>query len=326
LKDSLYFENIKKMNEWSLQQKPFVFLIDYRKEKCLLWEPETAAKAGFWYNFNGRGNGVPQPILTKHIDLHKYPIDFETYQQAFNEVLYHLQRGDSFLVNLTCVTPVKTSLSLSDIYVRSKAKYQVLYEGQFVCFSPEVFVQIKDGIISTHPMKGTIDARVPDAKNLILNDIKEKAEHTTIVDLMRNDLSMVCTKVWVERFRYVDPVKTHNGELLQVSSEIKGELSPHFQSHIGDLLDALLPAGSICGAPKPDTLRIIERYEKYERNFYTGISGYFDGRNLDTGVMIRFIEQTPQGLVFKSGGGITARSQAAAEYQEMIDKIYLPIS
>jgi para-aminobenzoate synthetase component 1 len=72
-------------------------------------------------------------------------------------------------------------------------------------------------------------------------------------------------------------------------------------------------------------LKIIEEAEQYQRRFYTGIFGIFDGENLDSGVMIRFIENTNSGLVFKSGGGITAQSKANIEYQEMIDKIYIPL-
>ena len=94
---------------------------------------------------------------------------------------------------------------------------------------------------------------------------------------------------------------------------------------LGIWLFKLLPAGSISGAPKPRTLDIIQRAVGYERGYYTGITGIFDGENLDSGVLIRFIENTEKGLIFKSGGGITARSEVQAEYQEMIDKVYLPI-
>ena len=66
--------------------------------------------------------------------------------------------------------------------------------------------------------------------------------------------------------------------------------------------------------------------EPYNRGYYTGIMGYFDGKNLDSGVMIRFIEKTPQGLIYKSGGGITTMSDVNKEYQELIDKVYVPIT
>lgn len=86
------------------------------------------------------------------------------------------------------------------------------------------------------------------------------------------------------------------------------------------------PAGSISGAPKPRTLQIIDEVEANNRGYYTGICGWFEGQQLDSGVMIRFIEQQRDGqLVFKSGEGLTARSEARAEYQELIDKIYFPL-
>jgi para-aminobenzoate synthetase component 1 len=89
-------------------------------------------------------------------------------------------------------------------------------------------------------------------------------------------------------------------------------------------LFALLPAGSISGAPKVKTLEIIKNAENYERGYYTGTAFYFDGDNLDSCVLIRFIEQTEKGWVYKSGGGITIYSDARKEYQEILDKIYVP--
>ena len=95
---------------------------------------------------------------------------------------------------------------------------------------------------------------------------------------------------------------------------------------IGDIVFTLLPAGSVTGAPKRKTIEIIHEIENYERGYYTGIFGYFDGATLDSGVMIRFIEKTPEGLIYKSGGGITSFSRPESEYQEMIDKVYVPFN
>ena len=92
------------------------------------------------------------------------------------------------------------------------------------------------------------------------------------------------------------------------------------------MLLAMLPAGSVSGAPKRKTLEIIREAEGYHRGFYTGVMGLFDGKNIDSGVMIRFVEQTPQGLVYKSGGGITSQSNCEEEYNELIDKIYVPFT
>jgi para-aminobenzoate synthetase component 1 len=87
----------------------------------------------------------------------------------------------------------------------------------------------------------------------------------------------------------------------------------------------LLPAGSISGAPKTKTVEIIRQAEQEKRGYYTGVVGYFDGKNLDCGVMIRFIEKQNGTFFYRSGGGITTQSIAEAEYQETIDKVYVPV-
>ena len=175
-------------------------------------------------------------------------------------------------------------------------------------------------------MKGTMDATLPDARERLLADPKEAAEHATITDLIRNDLSRFATEVTVTRYRYLDELHTHRGPLLQMSSEIRGRLPEDYPSQLGDLFFSLLPAGSITGAPKPRTVQIIREAETYDRGFYTGVTGYFDGCNLDSAVLIRFLEQQPDGTkVFKSGGGITFRSDARNEYEEMKQKVYVPL-
>lgn len=151
-------------------------------------------------------------------------------------------------------------------------------------------------------MKGTIDASVPDAETVIINDEKETTEHNTIVDLLRNDISRVAHRVQVNRFRYIDEIQTNRSKILQVSSEIEGTLSTKYISEIGDIIFNLLPAGSVSGAPKESTLRLIRESESSCRGFYTGVAGYFDGANLDSFVLIRFIEQNEEGLVFEVEG------------------------
>ena len=174
-------------------------------------------------------------------------------------------------------------------------------------------------------MKGTIDADLPHADQLLLHNEKETAEHYTIVDLLRNDLAMVSQNVQVRRFKYLEQLSTTHKNLLQMSSEITGDLPANWQHSLGDLLFALLPAGSITGAPKKKTISIIRAAEQHPRGFYTGISGIFDGTDLDTCVNIRFIAQQDDALYYHSGGGITCNSTPENEYQEMIDKIYLSV-
>ena len=136
---------------------------------------------------------------------------------------------------------------------------------------------------------------------------------------------MVANKVRVDKFRYVERVNTSQSDLLQVSSKISGVLQTRFWPNLGDLLFQILPAGSISGAPKRKTIEIIKHAEGYQRGYFTGIVGLFDGRDFDSGVMIRYVEQSNGELIFKSGGGITINSEWEKEYQEMIDKVYVPI-
>ena len=210
----------------------------------------------------------------------------------------------------------------------------------FVCFSPETFVRIKGGRIYSYPMKGTLDASLPNAEKLLMEDRKEAAEHATIVDLIRNDLSRVAEDVRVDKYRYIDVLHTNKGNILQTSSEISGRLPEDYPHHLGEILDAQLPAGSITGAPKDKTMQIIQEAEGYDRGFYTGIMGIYDQGELNSAVMIRFIEEEEvfpsktenrmnyeaiRKLYFKAGGGITSKSDCRKEYEEVIQKIYLPI-
>jgi para-aminobenzoate synthetase component I len=318
-------EAIEKMNRWGKSKTPFIFVIDYELKKPIVLTLAEAFEQDIFYKINQNSNFPFDKTPPIEVHLEAEPISFEDYQKSFDIVQKHLHRGDSFLVNLTKQTPIKSNLSLQEIFARSIADYQLYFKGEFVLFSPEIFVKIEHGIMYSHPMKGTIPANVPNAEEEILANPKELAEHTTIVDLIRNDISMVAEKVWVERFRYITKIPTNNGDLLQVSSEICGKMPDNYQEQIGTILFKMLPAGSICGAPKPQTLQIIKEAEGYERGYYTGVFGIFDGENLDSSVMIRFIEKIDNGLVFKSGGGITVNSEVNAEYQELIDKVYLPI-
>lgn len=253
-----------------------------------------------------------------------FPEEYSQYKIRFDVVMDGLTRGNSYLTNLTVKTPIHTTISLKDIFVSSLSPYKLYLPNKFVCFSPECFININDGKISTYPMKGTINADIKDAEQIILNDEKEKAEHNTIVDLLRNDISRVAKNVVVKNFRYIDNIKSNRGNILQVSSEIEGTLGNTYFDEIGSIIFKLLPAGSISGAPKSATLDIIRKAERQIRGYYTGIAGFFDGNSFNSFVLIRYIEQENGKLYFRSGGGITAMSNAEKEYREMLQKVYLP--
>ena len=309
-----------KMNELGAAKVPFFFMIDFLKENGeIIPLNEISDEIKFELN------SLQNYSINRSFQFDKFPIDFSDYQSKFKLVHDNLLFGNSYLTNLTYPTKINTNLSLDEIYHFSEAKYKLKYKENFVCFSPERFVKIENHHIFSNPMKGTIDASIPNAKQIILDDEKEAAEHATIVDLIRNDLSLVADNVEVTKYRYIDKLKTNDKTLLQVSSEIRGDLKVDFHENIGTIFDKLLPAGSICGAPKKKTIDIILEAENYDRKFYTGIFGVFDGENLDSAVMIRFIENDKNELFFKSGGGITAKSNAKAEYEELIQKVYVPI-
>jgi len=228
---------------------------------------------------------------------------------------------------LTFPVPVALSCSLEDIYWQSEAKYRIYWPGNFVCFSPETFVTVNEkGYIESRPMKGTA-LDTDKARAALLNSKKEIAEHATIVDLIRNDLSQVAKGVRVTDYRYFHKIATSRRGLVQTSSKIGGQLAENWKDKLGDILSILLPAGSVSGAPKPATLDIIRSAEGQKRGYYCGIGGYFDGVSLDTCVLIRFIEKRADGShSFRSGGGITARSSWAEEYAELKAKVRIPLA
>jgi len=317
---------IEQVNHLAVLDIPFLFIIDYKAESGYVIRKDEMDEHFIKFAIEGVTSSHPlNNQVSDKITWQIKPLSLEDYQPKFDYVVAQIRLGNSFLTNLTQPTEVETNLSLLDLYELGSAKYKLWLNGMFTVLSPETFVRIHQGVISSFPMKGTIDAGVPNAEELILNDPKERAEHATIVDLIRNDLSLVAEQVEVKRYRYVEKLHTNKADLLQVSSEIAGRLPNDYYRQLGDILFALLPAGSICGAPKQKTLEIIEHAEGYKRGFYTGICGWFDGENLDSAVVIRFAEQQDDKFVFKSGGGITSQSELEKEYEELIQKIYVPI-
>ncbi len=317
----------KSMNKFGSARRPFLFIIDFLMQEPVIIPLDEINPERLLYNIYGQTNASNNtPAFKENYRFEKQPPALARYNEAFEKVMEHLLYGNSFLLNLTLPTALDCDLSLKEIFYRSNADYKLWFDDRFVVFSPELFVKISGNRIESRPMKGTIDASVRNAEYKILNDQKEIAEHNTIVDLIRNDLNRIARNVRVEKLRFITPVHTHNKTLLQVSSSVIGEMESNFHERIGDLVFELLPAGSISGAPKKKTVEIILEAEQYKRGYYTGIFGIFDGHKLESGVMIRFIENIDGKLWFKSGGGITINSRCETEYQELIDKVYLPFS
>lgn len=300
-------------------RKPFLFISDFKAEnlQVILLDELQSHDIEFQISEHTLKNNNRQ-------FLKKNPGLFDAYKKKFDYVIEKIKAGETYLLNLTQETNIEVEQSLPEIYKQANATFKLRYKDEFVCFSPERFVKIEASKIHTFPMKGTIDASLLDAKNKILSNKKELAEHIMVVDLLRNDLSIKARNVKVEKFRYTQEIEAGDKKLLQVSSHISGELEEDWHENLGDILESLLPAGSISGTPKKSTVEIIENIEDYDRTYFSGVFGVYDGKSFDSGVMIRFIEKTKDGYVYKSGGGITLDSDAKEEYNELLDKVYLP--
>ena len=305
------------------------FLIDFNSNTYI---EEVSKLQNIYFSFPQYTNTSLHNHTYKQINLKKHPIPFKNYKTAFTKVIEEIKKGNTYLLNLTFPTKIETNLNLFEIYKISKAPFKLYFKDKFVCFSPERFIRIQNNKIYTYPMKGTIDASVPNAKEKILSNEKEMAEHTMVVDLLRNDLGIIGRNIKVNKFRFIDKIKAGNKELLQVSSEIEATLPNNWHYNWLELLKQMLPAGSISGTPKKKTVEIIKNVENYQRGFYTGIFGITDEKTfLDSAVIIRYIEKPTSFsildfpfYIYKSGGGITIDSNVFEEYDELIKKVYIP--
>ena len=255
----------------------------------------------------------------------------ESYLEAFSTVQEHLRAGNSYEVNLTYrqgtdsdLDPVTAYLRLRDLNPAPYAGFLQHdiegHRGWLLSSSPERYAVItEDRVIETKPIKGTTargtNLEEDEASRLRLaSDPKFRAENLMIVDLLRNDLSMVC-----------DPGSVTVPELMAVESypgvhQLVSAVRGHLRSDVTTVgaLRALFPAGSMTGAPKRRTMEIIAEVEGSPRGPYAGAFGWIcaDGR-ADLGVVIRSLMTDGSGRYdLGTGGGITVQSDVAEEYAE----------
>lgn len=275
------------------------------------------------YRLSGaaQGKGTAMEFLSRPAFT---PLEFPPRQKVVDAITAlqdEMRGGYSYLVNFCSQSSVVINYSHAELFAAANAPYTFWLEGHFLAFSPEPFISVTGREISTTPMKGT-----GTDKAALVADQKEQAEHATVVDLLRNDLGQVASQVRVEDYRYVSEIRRGDGStLFQTSSRICGDLPADWRAHIGDWLPRLLPAGSISGAPKRETLELIRRYEAEPRGFFTGVAVLFDGQNLVSAVLIRFLDLAGDVLKFRSGAGITIYSDPEQEYNEMVSKVYFPV-
>lgn len=255
----------------------------------------------------------------------------DEYIEKIDQTIRYIYEGDIFQANIAQrfdadlpenFEPFIHYLNMRDINPAPFATYMNVGNVKISSASPERFIVIKDKNVETCPIKGTkprSDKIMQDRANKsdLQNSEKDKAENTMIVDLLRNDLSRVCTP---DSVRVTDLCKVETfASLHHLVSTIKAKL-PHNKSAI-DLLGACFPGGSITGAPKIRAMEIIDEIEPTKRGAYCGSIGYigFDG-NMDTNILIRTLTYENNRVTLQVGGGIVSDSNPEDEYQETLDK------
>jgi para-aminobenzoate synthetase len=254
-----------------------------------------------------------------------------TYQSAFTQVQEQLHAGNSYEVNLTHRLSTESDLDPVTAYLRLRELNPAPYAGfvqhdvpgaraWLLSSSPERYALIgADRTLETKPIKGTTPRGATpeeddELRAHLAGDPKNRAENLMIVDLLRNDLSMVCEPGTVEVPALM--VVESYASVHQLVSTVRGRLRPEVTTV--QALRALFPAGSMTGAPKLRTMQVIQDVEDTPRGAYAGAFGWIsaDGR-ADLGVVIRSLMTAGDGsYLLGTGGGITVRSEVAGEWAE----------
>lgn len=263
--------------------------------------------------------------------LAPYNADFRKseYQQAIQSMMSYMKEGHIYVANMTQQLTVTASKAPYDVfrYLRSHnpspfGAYMNYSDFQVVSASPERFLQMKDGVISTRPIKGTRKRGVTPEEDLKMrleleNSQKDRSELLMIMDLERNDLNKICIPGSV---RVTEPfVIEAYATVFHLVSEITGRLQPSYDAV--DLMSQMFPGGSITGAPKIRAMEIIDELEHNRRELYTGSIGYFsaDG-SCDFNIVIRTAVYENGQYRLGAGGGITYESDVEFEYEETLQK------
>lgn len=254
----------------------------------------------------------------------------EEYMQIVEKTKKYIYEGDIFQAVLSNKLEAKASGSLLDVYRRlriSNASPYMFYfssdDIEIAGASPETLVKSEDKELSTFPLAGTRKRGMTEEedKKLIkelLSDEKEKAEHNMLVDLGRNDLGKISKFGSVKVDKYMEIVKFSH--VMHIGSTVKSVIREDKDAL--DAIEAVLPAGTLSGAPKIRACEIIDELEKDKRGIYGGAIGYIDfSGNMDTCISIRLAYKKSDRLVIRSGAGIVADSDPELEYEECVNKM-----
>ena len=290
----------------------------YNKAKMELDNLVSLLKNGAQKEQTGRLTGEVTPLFNK-----------KSYCEMVEKAKGHIREGDIFQIVLSNRLSAPFEGSLLNTYrvlrTLNPSPYMFYFSGMDVEIagaSPETLVKLENGILHTFPLAGTRPRGKTESEDKaleaeLLKDEKELAEHNMLVDLGRNDLGKISKfgTVSVEKLRSIE----RYSHVMHIGSTVRGEIREDKDAI--DAVSAVLPAGTLSGAPKIRACQLIAELENNKRGIYGGAIGYIDFTgNLDTCIAIR-IAYKKNGKVFvRSGAGIVADSDPEKEYQECINK------
>ena len=251
----------------------------------------------------------------------------ETYVNAINKIKEYIANGVTYEVNYTYPSEVLTNLNGLDLYEAVLDKQKTPYntylqtpDATLLSFSPELFFKLEGNKILTKPMKGTAprlgDGEDFKRREFLFNDIKNRAENIMIVDLLRNDLGRI-SKTGTVKVDKLFEIEEHP-TVFQMTSEISSELNDG--TSLYDVFKAIFPCGSITGAPKVSTMRVIDELEPFSRNIYCGAIGFLSPEVCEFSVPIRILYGKDNKYIYHAGGAIVWDSTAEDEWEETLVK------
>ena len=262
---------------------------------------------------------LPQSNCAPEIKSFSSNMSKAEYLQKVESVIEKIKAGDLYQANLTRkfygefeTAPDAFAIfcALAKISPAPYSAFMRLGDTYIISASPESFMKIQQGRVTTIPIKGTLPSARP--AHELANSSKDRAENLMIVDLMRNDLARTCTNVKVEKLFEV----TSYAQYHHMSSTITAETN---HAPI-DVIMGAMPPGSMTGAPKIAAINLCSKLEKQERGIYSGILGWLEPNACDFSVVIRTIILEGNKFEFQVGGGIVADSKPYAEYEEALNK------
>lgn len=318
-KDVIAFDNVK---------QKIILITNIELEKDLNVEYEKALKrlnsikellhTGKKSFEGGKLLGEVTPLFSK-----------DEFSKMIGKAKHHIKEGDIFQIVLSNRLQANFEGSLFDTYrvlrTVNPSPYMFYFSGtdvEVAGASPETLVKLEDGILHTFPLAGTrprgkSEKEDKELETELLADKKELAEHNMLVDLGRNDLGKISKfgSVVVEKFHSIE----RYSHVMHIGSTVRGEIRPEYDAL--NALEAVLPAGTLSGAPKIRACQLIEELENNKRGIYGGAIGYIDFTgNMDTCIAIRLAYKKNGKVFIRSGAGIVADSDPDKEYMESINK------